>query len=191
MIHIEKAQSHNSKPSNGQGPLLILAGAPAKDSGDYLSHSASDRERRSLTRSGVTFTNKAAEEMMQRVHSLLRPGRSSNPTLSTFHSFCVRVLRRDIPAIGYGRDFTIYDDADQLAVVKSCLKEMGLDEKLLSARYALSRISYAKNHGLTPDRLPASIRRQDGETAVAFGLYEKAEASQCLTCDLPLKTVEI
>src|SRR2546425_908103 len=122
----------------------------------------------------VTFTNKAAEQMMQRVYSLLRAGRSSNPAISTFHSFCGRVLRRDIPAIGYGRDFTIYDDTDQLSLVKNCLKEMGLDEKLLSARYALSRVSYAKNHGLTPEAVyQQAYDAKTEKIAVAFGLYEK------------------
>src|SRR5262245_6081523 len=142
MIHIEKElnPAQLKAVQTVEGPLLILAGAGSGKTRVItyrIAHLIENRQVRPDAILAVTFTNKAAEEMMQRVHSLLRPGRSSNPTLSTFHSFCVRVLRRDISLIGYGRDFTIYDDADQLTVVKNCLKEMGLEEKLLSARYAL------------------------------------------------------
>jgi DNA helicase II / ATP-dependent DNA helicase PcrA len=199
MIHIEKELNPPQLKAvqTVEGPLLILAGAGSGKTRVItyrIAHLIENRQVRPDAILAVTFTNKAAEEMMQRVHSLLRSGRSGNPTLATFHSFCVRVLRRDISAIGYGRDFTIYDDADQLAVVKNCLKEMGLDETLLTARYALSRISYAKNHGLTPEAVyQQAYDAKTEKIAVAFGLYEKKlkQANALDFDDLLLKTVEI
>ncbi|HEU0007227.1 MAG TPA: 3'-5' exonuclease, partial [Terriglobia bacterium] len=115
-----------------------------------------------------------------------------NPLIATFHSFCVRVLRRYISAIGYGNDFTIYDDADQLSLVKSCLKELGLDEKVLQPRAALSRISHAKNHGVDP--AGAYQQAYDAKTekiAVAYEMYEKKlrHANALDFDDLLLKTV--
>jgi ATP-dependent DNA helicase UvrD/PcrA len=199
MIHLERELNPPQLKAvqTTEGPLLILAGAGSGKTRVItyrIAHLIENRQVRPEAILAMTFTNKAAEQMMQRVHSLLRAGRSSNPVISTFHSFCVRVLRRDIPVIGYGRDFTIYDDADQLAVVKICLKEIDLDEKLLSARYALSRISYAKNHGLTSQ----AVYRQayDAKTekiAVVFELYQtKLKQANALDFDdLLLKTVEI
>jgi DNA helicase-2/ATP-dependent DNA helicase PcrA len=180
-----------------EGPLLILAGAGSGKTRVItyrISHLIENRQVRPEQILAVTFTNKAADQMMQRVYSMLRKGRSSNPTISTFHSFCVRVLRRDITAIGYGRDFTIYDDVDQLYVVKACLKEMDLDEKLLSPRYVLSRISYAKNQGLSPESVyQQAYDPNDERIAVTFGLYEKKlkQANALDFDDLLLKTVEI
>src|SRR5262249_35871654 len=106
----------------------------------------------------VTFTNKAAAEMLERVDSLLGGRTLRKPLIATFHSFCVRVLRRDIEAMkigtaGFKKDFAIYDEADQQAVVKSVMRRLGLDDKQLKPSAVLGRISWAKNHMLDPQEM--------------------------------------
>ena len=106
----------------------------------------------------VTFTNKASAEMAERVDKLLEHRSLAKPLLATFHSFCVRLLRRDIEALRIGnegltRNFVIYDEADQQAIVKQAMRRMGLDTKQLTPRTVLSRISYAKNHMLDPQEI--------------------------------------
>ena len=106
----------------------------------------------------VTFTNKAAAEMAERVERLMDHRSLARPLLSTFHSFCVRVLRRDIEALrheGRGRtkDFVIYDETEQQALVKQAMRRLGLDDKQLTPRTVLSRISWAKNHMLDPQEI--------------------------------------
>ena len=98
----------------------------------------------------MTFTNKAAEEMRARVESLLGAN-CSRMWVSTFHSLCARLLRREAPAIGLSRDFVIYDSSDQLTVVKQALKELHIDDSFVQPRAALSRISHAKNRMEGPD----------------------------------------
>ncbi|HZD96019.1 MAG TPA: UvrD-helicase domain-containing protein, partial [Candidatus Sulfotelmatobacter sp.] len=105
-----------------------------------------------------TFTNKAAAEMAERVGHLLGGRTLRKPLIATFHSFCVRVLRRDIEALrvggaGYKKDFAIYDETDQQAVVKTIMRRLGLDDKQLKPSAVLSRISWAKNHMLDPQEM--------------------------------------
>src|SRR3982074_770398 len=149
-----------------EGPVLILAGA-----GTGKTRAITFRMAQ-LIASGVpaeailavTFTNKAAEEMRNRVSRLLlRAGvPPSQPWLSTFHSLCARLLRREAPAAGLPRDFSIYDDDDQLAAVKLAMNKLQIDDDSLSARNVLSRISYAKNHGQTAEQLCAEAIDQNG-----------------------------
>jgi DNA helicase-2/ATP-dependent DNA helicase PcrA len=160
-----------------EGPVLILAGAGSGKTRvityrvAYLIENQNVRPESILA---VTFTNKAAEQMKDRINALLREVRSNNPLIATFHSFCVRVLRRYITAIGYTNDFTIYDDSDQLSVVKSCLKELDLDERLVSPRTALSTISHAKNHGVSPaGSYERAYDPKSERIAVAYDLYER------------------
>jgi DNA helicase II / ATP-dependent DNA helicase PcrA len=106
----------------------------------------------------VTFTNKAAAEMAERVDHLLGGRSVRKPLISTFHSFCVRVLRRDIQAMrigdtGYKKDFAIYDEADQQATVKGVMRRLGIDDKQLKPSAVLGRISWAKNHMLDPQEM--------------------------------------
>jgi len=106
----------------------------------------------------VTFTNKAAAEMASRVESLVGARTLAKPLISTFHSFCVRILRKDIEVLqvggkGYRRDFVIYDEADQQNVVKAATRRLGLDDKQLTPRSVLGRISWAKNHMLDPQEV--------------------------------------
>ncbi|OFW32390.1 MAG: hypothetical protein A3J28_08365 [Acidobacteria bacterium RIFCSPLOWO2_12_FULL_60_22] len=160
------------------GPLLILAGAGSGKTRVITYRVAYLAEYRGVPAENilaVTFTNKAAEEMRSRVQGLIRLPGLARPWVSTFHSFCVRVLRRDGPRIGLPRDFSIYDEDDQLRVVKSCLRQLGLVEKELQARAVLSRISHAKNHGRSPETfyLHASDPMME-RVAVVYEEYAKA-----------------
>jgi len=107
----------------------------------------------------VTFTNKASREMGERIDKLLERGSLTKPLIATFHSLCVRILRRDIEAlrigsganaVGLTRDFAIYDENDQQSIVKTIMKRMGLDTKQLTPRNVLGKISWAKSHMIDP-----------------------------------------
>jgi len=161
-----------------EGPVLILAGAGTGKTRVITFRMAN------LIANGVhaeailavTFTNKAAEEMRNRVSNLLmRAGISpSQPWLSTFHSLCARLLRREAAAAGLPRDFAIYDDDDQLAAVKLAMNKLQIDSEDLTPRNVLSRISYAKNHGQTAGQLRAEAIDQNGRRiADTFAAYEK------------------
>jgi DNA helicase II / ATP-dependent DNA helicase PcrA len=161
-----------------EGPVLILAGAGTGKTRAITFRMAN------LIASGVpaeailavTFTNKAAEEMRNRISDLLlRAGiPPAQPWLSTFHSLCARLLRREAAAAGLPRDFAIYDDDDQLAAVKLAMAKVQIDDDSLTPRNVLSRISYAKNHGQTAEQLRAEAFDQNGRrTADVFAAYEK------------------
>src|SRR6058998_2019448 len=141
---------------SAEGPVLILAGAGSGKTRVItyrVAHLIENLSTRPDNILAVTFTNKAADQMKFRVRQLLRGVRSSDPLISTFHSFCVRLLRREIEALNYKRDFTIYDEADQLQVVKGASKDLKVDERLITPKAIQSRISHAKNHGKTPQSL--------------------------------------
>lgn len=110
----------------------------------------------------ITFTNKAAREMKERVESILGPG-ADDIWISTFHSMCVRILRRDIDRIGINRNFSILDTADQLSVIKGILKERNLDPKKFDPRSILGTISSAKNELTEPEEF----------SKVAGGYYDQ------------------
>ena len=183
-----------------EGPLLILAGAGSGKTRVITYRIAYLIEARAVPPESilaVTFTNKAAAQMKERVAKLLG-GRvelhTGAPHVSTFHSFCVSVLRRHIDHLGYSRDFSIYDEDDQQRMMKSCIQGLGLGEQVTSPRSVLSRISYAKNHGLTPEMMYEQAQNDPMEkTATLFGLYEaKLRQANALDFDdLLLKTVEL
>ncbi len=161
-----------------EGPILILAGAGTGKTRAITFRMAN------LIASGVpaeailavTFTNKAAEEMRNRVSDLLlRAGvPPAQPWLSTFHSLCARLLRREAAAAGLPRDFAIYDDDDQLVAVKLAMNKLQIEEDNLTPRNVLSRISYAKNHGQSPEQMRGAATDKDGrQTADIFAAYEK------------------
>jgi DNA helicase-2/ATP-dependent DNA helicase PcrA len=142
-----------------EGPLLLLAGAGSGKTRvitHRIAHLIETHRIPGPAVLAVTFTNKAAEEMRQRVNSLLSDATTSKtPFVSTFHSFCVRLLRRDGGSLGeiregFTRRFIIYDDDDQVALLKSIYKQLGLDEKFMQYRAALSRVSHAKSNNETP-----------------------------------------
>jgi len=169
-----------------EGPVLILAGA-----GSGKTRVITYRIAYLIDRMGVmpesilamTFTNKAAAEMGERVEKLVGGLSIAKPVISTFHSFCVRVLRRDIealqipsatpgqPPIGHTKKFVIYDESDQQSVVKSVMKRLGVDDKQLTPRTVLSRISWAKNHMLDPQEL--YLQSADPKTEKIAHLFEE------------------
>lgn len=161
------------------GPVLILAGA-----GTGKTRAITYRMANLIATSvpaesilAVTFTNKAAEEMRNRVTDLLlRAGvPPGQPWVSTFHSLCARLLRREATAAGLPRDFAIYDDDDQVAAVKLAMTKLQIDEDELTPRNALSRISYAKNHGQDPEQVRAeAFHQEERRIADIFKSYEKA-----------------
>lgn len=166
-----------------EGPLLILAGAGSGKTRvitHRIAHLIESKGVFGPSVLAVTFTNKAAGEMRERVLSLLS-GRHSDagPTVSTFHSFCVRLLRRDGSGLasirpGFTRDFQIYDADDQVVLVKQIYKKLGLDEKFMQHRAALSRISHAKNHKQGPEDLyKAATDPKISRLAKVFELYEE------------------
>jgi DNA helicase II / ATP-dependent DNA helicase PcrA len=147
----------------------------------------------------VTFTNKAAKEMAERVDKILGHTSLAKPMLATFHSFCVRVLRRDIEAmrvngVGLTRTFAIYDETDQQAVVKQALKRLAIDDKALKPRVALGRISWAKNHMIDPQEyFLASTNPMEEKIAHIFEIYKKElfKANALDFDDLLLETVRL
>jgi len=182
---------------HGRGPALVLAGAGSGKTRviahriAYLICNGAARPENILA---VTFTNKASDEMRERVHRLLGPERTSEPLISTFHSLCVRVLRREIQALGYKRDFSIYDTDDQKRLVKQLLTEAGKTEGDLSPREALSRISYAKNHSVGPREYPDRFPSDSAEAiAVIYDRYERRlrQANALDFDDLLLRAVEV
>ena len=179
------------------GPLLILAGAGSGKTRVITSRIAylvGDGHARPNEVLAVTFTNKAAEEMRTRVEALLGSD-LAGMWVSTFHSICARLLRREAPAIGLSRDFVIYDSSDQLSVVKQALKELQIDDSFVQPRAALSRISHAKNRMESPDQMAASAgwNRRDENIAKVYAKYLAAlkESSALDFDDLLLKTVEL
>lgn len=136
-----------------EGPVLILAGAGSGKTTvlinrvAYLIGAKNVHPSRILA---ITFTNKAAAELKSRLDSILG-GDGEMVWASTFHSLCVRILRRDIEKLGYPSSFNIFDRADQLTVVKECLKDLNLDDKTYPPKAVLSNISRAKDELMTPE----------------------------------------
>lgn len=160
-----------------QGPLLILAGAGSGKTRTVtfrIAHLIDQRGVRPESILAVTFTNKAAQEMKERVIDLLAH-RGGSPLVCTFHSFAVRVLRRYIDRLGFGRDFAIYDTDDQRSAIKSLLKEQRVDESLLSHRKVQSIISYSKNHSIGPKQyLESAYNREMEMVANAYTAYQES-----------------
>ncbi len=166
-----------------EGPVLILAGAGSGKTRvitHRIAHLISAKHVPPSAVLAVTFTNKAAGEMRSRVTALLEEmALSSSPLISTFHSFCVRLLRRDGDALasirpGFTRSFSIYDDEDQLSIVKAAYKRMGLDEKQMPYRATLSQISQAKSQKKTPQEMYSeSADPRVTKIAAVYEEYEK------------------
>ena len=160
------------------GPVLILAGAGSGKTRVItyrIAHLIDGLGVPPDSILAVTFTNKAASEMASRVESLVGGRSLAKPLISTFHSFCVRLLRRDIDALqvggkGYRKDFVIYDEADQQNVVKAAMRRLGIDDKQLTPRNVLARISWAKNHMLDPQEV--YLQSGDPKTERVAHIYE-------------------
>jgi DNA helicase-2/ATP-dependent DNA helicase PcrA len=177
------------------GPVLILAGAGSGKTRVItyrIAYLIGDGHAEPDEVLAVTFTNKASQEMRERVEALIGAA-SSRVWLSTFHSLCARLLRREAPKVGLSRDFVIYDSSDQVAVVKQAQRELGIDDKLVPPRAALSRISQAKNRMEGPDSLRGGWNIRDEQIARIYERYLSAlkDANALDFDDLLLKTVEL
>ena len=152
-----------------EGPLLILAGAGSGKT-RVLTHRIAylieEKEVNPWNIMAITFTNKAAGEMRERVDSLVSFGAES-VWVSTFHSTCVRILRRFIENLGYSTNFTIYDADDQKTLMKQILKKMDLDPKQFKDRAMITAISSAKNELISPDEFMVNAQGDWRERKVA------------------------
>ncbi len=180
-----------------EGPVLILAGAGSGKT-RVLTHRIAwligEQNVSPWNILAITFTNKAAGEMRERVDEIVGYG-SENVWVSTFHSTCVRILRRFIDKIGYDRNFTIYDTDDQKSVIKEVCKKLNIDTKVIKERSIMSAISSAKDELLTPDELEL---RAHGDLprkrmALAYREYQSIlHKNNALDFDdLIMKTVEL
>jgi DNA helicase-2/ATP-dependent DNA helicase PcrA len=186
-----------------EGPVLILAGAGSGKTRvitHRMAHIIATRHVPPSTLLAVTFTNKAAGEMRARIAALLEGmALTENPVLATFHSFCVRLLRRDGDPLanirpGFKRNFTIYDDEEQNAIVKAAYQKLGLDEKQMPYRQTLSQISHAKSHKTSPDEMyNKASNPQITRVAAVYEEYEKAlrQANALDFDDLLLESVRL
>ncbi len=170
-----------------EGPLLILAGAGSGKTRVVTTRIAwliqQGVDPASIL--AVTFTNRAAGEMKERLAKQIGKQAVEAMFVSTFHAFCVRFLRVEAPKLGYKRDFSIFDDDDQTRIVKECMHELQIDEKLIKARQVLWRIGQAKNKMLSPKEYD---EQADGENdaiaARVYGLYQrKLKANEAMDFD--------
>jgi DNA helicase-2/ATP-dependent DNA helicase PcrA len=192
-----------------EGPVLILAGAGSGKTRVITFRIAYLIENQGVMPEAIlamTFTNKAAQEMVERVDKLVGGLSIAKPTISTFHSFCVRALRRHIeqlripssvpgqPPIGLTKSFVIYDESDQQQLVKSAMRRLGIDDKQTTPRSVLSHISWAKNHMLDPQEV--YLRSGDPKTERVAHIYEEyrkelRKANALDFDDLLLETVRL
>ena len=160
-----------------EGPCLVIAGAGSGKT-KVLTHKIAylieEKGIKPWNILAITFTNKAASEMKERITNLI--GESSNDMwMGTFHSICVRILRKYIDRIGYNSDFVIFDSSDQKTLVKQCIKALNLDDKIFTDRSVLSEISNSKNEMLTPVqyelRTNGELRKE--KIAKVYELYQR------------------
>ncbi|AZJ45579.1 DNA helicase PcrA [Bacillus velezensis] len=158
------------------GPLLLMAGAGSGKTRvltHRIAYLMAEKHVAPWNILAITFTNKAAREMKERVESILGPG-ADEIWISTFHSMCVRILRRDIDRIGINRNFSILDTADQLSVIKGILKERNIDPKKFDPRSILGSISSAKNELIEPEEFAKSAGGYyDQVTSDVYTDYQK------------------
>lgn len=162
--------------THNEGPLLVIAGAGSGKTRvltHRIAYLISECGVKPWNIIAITFTNKAAKEMKTRIEALVGDV-AKDIWIGTFHSMCVRILRREITKIGFGSDFVIYDVADTKVIIKECIKELNLNDKLYGDKYLLNEISKAKNELMTPDRysiMYASDYRLS-KVAQAYELYQ-------------------
>lgn len=180
-----------------EGPVLILAGAGSgktKVLTTRISYLVEDKGVNPGNILAITFTNKAANEMRERVEGIIGEN-SREMWISTFHSCCVRILRKDINKIGYNRSFVIYDATDQLTLIKECMKELDLSDKKFEPKSIIAQISSAKDKLMTPKEF---ARQAAGDLwlqsiADVYAIYQdRLKRNSALDFDdLIVKTVEL
>ena len=160
-----------------EGPCLVIAGAGSGKT-KVLTHKIAylmqEKNVKPWSILAITFTNKAANEMKERVENLVGDV-AKDMWIGTFHSICVRILRRYIDRIGFTSSFIIFDSSDQRTLVKQCLKQLNVDDKMLNDRAVLSEISNAKNEMLEPDayKLRTNNEMRKETIAKVYELYQK------------------
>jgi ATP-dependent DNA helicase UvrD/PcrA len=200
LTHLNEQQREAVTSSDGS--LLILAGAGSGKTrviANRIAYLIAERGVWPRNILAVTFTNKAAEEMRNRVGKLLEGLEiGSAPWISTFHSLCVRILRRDIEALnaGYTRSFTIYDQDDTVRLTRNAIRDLGMDDKQLAPRSVQAAISAAKNRGEDSEAFAAKAQFVDerrASIARVFQLYEeRLHKNNALDFDdLLIKTVRL
>lgn len=160
-----------------EGPVLLLAGAGSGKTGvitHRIAHLIDDCDVNSYNILAITFTNKAAREMRERVDDLVGCGADA-AWIMTFHAACVRILRRFIDQLGYGTNFTIYDTDDQKSLMKEVCKSMDVDTKVYKEKMLLSRISAAKDELVTPDEMYTRANNDYTQMRIAevYRVYEE------------------
>lgn len=161
---------------NTDGPMLILAGAGSGKTKVLTTKIAYSLEKGLCSKYeilAITFTNKAAKEMKERVENILQENVDSM-WIGTFHAICSRILRVEIERIGFERNFTVYDRADQISLVKECLKDMGIDPKNVEIKNEINTISRLKNAGATEK----NIDKEDFDISLStftMELFQKYE----------------
>lgn len=180
-----------------EGPVLILAGAGSGKTRvltTRIAHLIEDKGVQAANILAITFTNKAANEMRERVEETLGSD-TKDMWISTFHSCCVRILRKDINRIGYNRSFVIYDSADQVTLIKDCLKELNLSDKVFEPKVVISTISGAKDKLYSPQKFKAMHMHDNRMSKMAdiYALYQdRLKRNSALDFDdLIYKTVEL
>lgn len=183
--------------SKVEGPLLILAGAGSGKTRVItyrIAHMVENLNIFPYSILAITFTNKAAKEMKERVHQLIGD-KARDMWISTFHALCVRILRRDIEKVGYNKSFVIYDSQDQLSLVKDCIKQCNLNEDTFKPRSVIGTISGAKDKLLGPKEFEARYANDFKLSRISkvYTLYQKKlKANNALDFDdLIFKTVEL
>ena len=160
-----------------EGPCLVIAGAGSGKT-KVLTHKIAyligEKQVKPWNILAITFTNKAANEMKERIGNLVGDV-AADIWMGTFHSICVRILRRFIDRIGFDSSFIIFDTSDQRTLVKTCIKSIGLDDKMFTDRSVLSEISNAKNEMLEPEqytvRSNGDFRKE--KIALVYEMYQK------------------
>ena len=162
---------------NTEGPCLVIAGAGSGKT-KVLTHKIAyligEKGAKPWDILAITFTNKAANEMKERIANLVGDD-AKDIWMGTFHSICVRILRRFIDRIGFDSSFIIFDTSDQRTLVKNCMKDLAIDDKLFNDRSVLSEISNAKNEMLEPEQYTARANSdfRKEKIATVYELYQK------------------
>ncbi len=180
------------------GPILILAGAGSGKTTVVVNKIAYILEQalaRPYQLLAITFTNKAANEMKERIEGLIGADAAEGMWIHTFHSACMRILRRNIECLGYKSDFIIYDSADQKTLIKRCLKELNMDEKFFPPRSVLSVISSAKDDLMEPDTFAEAYESDFRKAKIGevYKLYQRRlfEANALDFDDIIMQTVKL
>ena len=160
-----------------EGPCLVIAGAGSGKT-KVLTHKIAyligEKEIKPWNILAITFTNKAANEMKERIAGLVGEA-AQEIWMGTFHSICVRILRKFIDRIGFDSSFIIFDASDQRTLVKNCMKDLNIDDKMFTDRSVLSEISNAKNEMLEPEQYRARAQGDFRKEKIAniYEMYQK------------------